>query len=119
MTTVATGAPSYIPAVTEINNNFIVSNGDADGGAIDNDDGSSHYDEHHNFCVYGGAKMGNIDGHGKSYHNNVNVYVSISMTCPIMASLALPSAVLTYTLCHVTVFHVPLHGSWLCTLCRH
>ena len=51
MTTIATGAPSYVPAETEINNNFIVSNGDADGGAIDNDDGSSHYNEHHNFCV--------------------------------------------------------------------
>ena len=39
ITTVATGQPSFIPAVTEIHHNFIVADGDADGGAVDNDDG--------------------------------------------------------------------------------
>ena len=65
LTTVPAGVPTYRPAVNTIHHNFIVSNGDADGGAIDNDDGSSFYLEHSNFCIYGGAKMGNIDGHGK------------------------------------------------------
>ena len=51
ITTVATGKPSFIPAVTEISYNFIVADGDADGGAVDNDDGSSYYDIHHNFAV--------------------------------------------------------------------
>lgn len=53
LTTVATGKPSLVPAVTNIHHNFIVSDGDADGGAIDNDDGSSFYNEHHNFAVFG------------------------------------------------------------------
>ena len=30
----------------------------------------------------GGAKMANIDGHGKSYHNNLNVYANVyGKTC--------------------------------------
>lgn len=53
LTTVATGEPSYRPAENEIHHNFIVSDGDADGGAVDNDDGSSFYNIHHNFCIYG------------------------------------------------------------------
>jgi len=82
LTTVATGQPSYRPAVNEIHHNFIVSNGDADGGAVDNDDGSSYYLEHHNFCIYGGAKMGNIDGHAKVYHSNINAYSHVyGTTC--------------------------------------
>ena len=40
LTTIKTGEPSYEPAVTHIHHNFIVSDGDADGGAIDNDDGN-------------------------------------------------------------------------------
>lgn len=78
LTTVRTGQPSWQPAVNDIHHNFIVSDGSADGGAIDNDDGSSWYNEHHNFCIYGGAKMGNIDGHAKVYHSNVNAYANVS-----------------------------------------
>ena len=82
LTTVATGKPSYFPAVNTIHHNFIVSNGDADGGAIDNDDGSSYYLEHSNFCIYGGAKMANIDGHAKVYHSNINAYANVyGKTC--------------------------------------
>lgn len=77
LTKVRTGTPSYVPATNEIHHNFIVSDGDADGGAIDNDDGSSFYDEHHNFAVYGGAKMGNIDGHGKVTHHNVYAFPNV------------------------------------------
>lgn len=77
LTTVATGKPSFVPAINNFHHNFIVSDGDADGGAIDNDDGSSFYVEHHNFAVYGGAKMGNIDGHAKVTHHNVYVYPNV------------------------------------------
>jgi len=73
---------SYRPAVNTIHHNFIVSNNDADGGAIDNDDGSSYYDEYANFCIYGGAKMANIDGHAKVYHSNINAYANVyGKTC--------------------------------------
>ena len=77
LTTVKTGEPSYVQATNDFHHNFIVSDGDADGGAIDNDDGSSFYVEHHNFAVYGGAKMGNIDGHGKVTHNNVYAFPNV------------------------------------------
>lgn len=77
VTTVATGEPSLIPAVNKLHHNFIVSNFDADGGAIDNDDGSSYYEEYNNFCIYGGAKMGNYDGHAKKYHGNINAYANV------------------------------------------
>ena len=77
ITTVATGQPSFVPAVTEIAHNFIVSDGDADGGAVDNDDGSSHYNLHHNFAVYGGAKINNIGGHAQAVHSNVYAYPSV------------------------------------------
>ena len=82
LTTVRNGTPSWRPATNVIHHNFIVSNGDADGGAIDNDDGSSFYLEHSNFCIYGGAKMANIDGHGKVYHSNINAYANVyGKTC--------------------------------------
>jgi hypothetical protein len=44
-------AGSTIPAVNDVHNNFIVANYAADGGCLDNDDGSSYYHIHHNFCV--------------------------------------------------------------------
>lgn len=82
VTTVATGKPSLVPAVNKFHHNFIVSNFDADGGAIDNDDGSSYYEEYNNFCIYGGAKMGNFDGHAKKYHGNINAYANVyGKTC--------------------------------------
>ena len=77
ITDVATGQPSFIPAVTEIHRNFIVSDGDADGGAVDNDDGSSHYLIHHNFAVYGGAKINNIGGHAQTIHSNVFAFPQV------------------------------------------
>jgi hypothetical protein len=77
LTTVATGKPSIVPAETNIHNNFIVSDYDANGGMIDNDDGSSFYNEYNNFGIYGGAKMGNIDGHGKRSHHNVFAFPNV------------------------------------------
>ena len=46
--------PSTIPAWNNMHHNFIVANYAADGGCLDNDDGSSYYDIHHNYCVFGG-----------------------------------------------------------------
>ena len=78
VTTVRDGkTPSIVPAETAIHHNFIVSDYDADGGMIDNDDGSSFYDEYDNFGVYGGAKFGNIDGHGKKSHGNVYAFPNV------------------------------------------
>eukprot|EP00051_Salpingoeca_urceolata_P027355 m.481138 g.481138 ORF g.481138 m.481138 type:complete len:908 (+) comp22057_c0_seq1:176-2899(+) len=74
LTTVATGEPSLTPAYTHIFRNFVVANFAADGGCIDNDDGSSYYDEYENFCVYGGFKAGNFQGHAKKHHGNINAY---------------------------------------------
>ena len=77
VTTVRDGTPSIVPATNVIHHNFIVADYDADGGMVDNDDGSSFYDEHNNFGVYGGAKMGNIDGHAKASHGNVFAFPNV------------------------------------------
>jgi hypothetical protein len=62
LTTVRDGATvSTIPAFNNVHANFIVANFAADGGCLDNDDGSSYYDIHHNVCVFGGHK-GDFDG---------------------------------------------------------
>jgi len=41
-------------APDEIHHNFLVAGGGANSGCIDNDDGSSFYNDHHNVCIYGG-----------------------------------------------------------------
>lgn len=63
-----------MPAETSITQNFIVSNNEADGGAVDNDDGSSYYSEQRNFYVYGGFKAGNFEGHSKVSASNVMLF---------------------------------------------
>jgi len=68
--------PSTVPAVNNVHRNFIVANYAADGGCLDNDDGSSYYDIHHNYCVYGGHKQ-NFDGHSKRGFSNVYVYPQV------------------------------------------
>ena len=45
ITTVRNGTASTIPAFNEAHHNFIVANYAADGGCLDNDDGSSYYRE--------------------------------------------------------------------------
>ena len=59
-----------------MHHNFIVANYAADGGCLDNDDGSSYYSIHHNFCVFGGHKQ-NFDGHSKHSASNVYVYPQV------------------------------------------
>jgi hypothetical protein len=84
------GVPSTIPAHNEAHRNFIVSNYAADGGCLDNDDGSSYYDIHHNFCVYGGHK-GDFDGNNKRSFNNIAVYPSVyGVTCVSIGAQGLP-----------------------------
>jgi hypothetical protein len=55
-------------------------------GAVDNDDGSSHYLIHHNFAIYGGAKINNIGGHAQTIHSNIfafpSVYLFRLINCP-------------------------------------
>ena len=56
--------------------NFIVANYAADGGCLDNDDGSSYYQIHHNFCVFGGHKS-DFDGNSKISSFNLHAYPSV------------------------------------------
>ncbi len=46
--------PSVEAIPNDVHHNFHVSNYGSDGGGVDNDDGSSFYQIHHNFFVYGG-----------------------------------------------------------------
>lgn len=75
-TTVRNGTASTIPAFNNVHRNFIVANYAADGGCLDNDDGSSYYDIHHNFCVYGGHKS-DFDGNSKYSRFNIHAYASV------------------------------------------
>ena len=75
-TEVRDGTPSTVPATNDVHHNFIVANYAADGGCLDNDDGSAYYAIHHNFCVYGGHKQ-NFDGHDKHGFSNVYVYPQV------------------------------------------
>ena len=61
LTTIRNGTVSPIMADNVISSNLMVAGGGANGGAIDNDDGSSFYSIHDNFFVYGGHKS-DFDG---------------------------------------------------------
>merc|ERR1712194_109874 len=76
ITTINDGTPSTVPKRNDVHNNFIVANYAADGGCLDNDDGSAYYDIHHNFCVYGGHKA-NFDGHSKRSFFNIHVHPQV------------------------------------------
>jgi hypothetical protein len=76
ITTIRDGTPSTVPKRNNVHNNFIVANYAADGGCLDNDDGSAYYDIHHNLCMYGGHKA-NFDGHSKSSFNNIHVHPQV------------------------------------------
>jgi len=68
--------PSAVPLYNDMHHNFLVANYGADGGCLDNDDGSSYYKMHHNFCPYGGHKT-DFDGHSKWSFNNLHVFPSV------------------------------------------
>ncbi|GAB5362564.1 hypothetical protein AAMO2058_000808200 [Amorphochlora amoebiformis] len=68
--------PQLEKAFDEIRNNFIMGNYYSQEG-IDNDDGSSYYNTHHNFFVYARAGMKNdFGGHDNYHHSNVYAYHS-------------------------------------------
>jgi len=76
LTDVATGTPSLVPSYNEIHHNFFVANYGANGGCVDNDDGSSWYNLHDNFFVYGGHKS-DFGGHSKHSWNNIMAYPQV------------------------------------------
>jgi hypothetical protein len=62
----------------------------ADGGCLDNDDGSSYYHIHHNFCVYGGHKC-DFDGNKKISSDNIHAFPSVyGTTCLNIGAQNLP-----------------------------
>jgi len=78
LTTVRTGAPSLVPIPRDIHHNFIVSNYDGFKG-IDNDDGSSYYQMHHNFQVGGWMHKSNYGGHSKDTYGSIGIDVTLGM----------------------------------------
>ncbi len=71
-----TTSPGIKAQYDELAYNFIVAGGGANGGSFDHDDGSSFYNDHHNFEVYGGHKS-DFDGHAKRSMNNVHAYSNV------------------------------------------
>jgi len=64
------------PSYDEISYNFLVAGGGANSGALDHDDGSAFYLDHHNFQVYGGHKS-NFDGHSKRSAFNIYAFALV------------------------------------------
>jgi hypothetical protein len=64
------------PFFDDISRNFIVAGGGANGGSLDNDDGSSFYHDHDSFYVYGGHKS-DFDGKAKVSYNNVMAFANV------------------------------------------
>ncbi len=77
VTDVRSGAPSTIPALTRVRSNLIVSNYGANGGCLDNDDGSAYYAiGPDNVCYYGGHKS-DFDGHSKTSSANLHIHPQV------------------------------------------
>ena len=91
ITTVRDGkTSSSVPAINDMHHNFIVANYAADGGCLDNDDGSSYYDIHHNACVFGGHKS-DFDGNKKRSFANLHLFPSVyGVTCVSIGAQQLP-----------------------------
>ena len=68
--------PSTVPAFNDVHHNLIVANYGADGGCLDNDDGTSYYRIHANVCFYGGHKS-DFDGHSKISSANLHIHPSV------------------------------------------
>ena len=64
----------------------------ANGGCIDNDDGSSWYNLTDNFFIYGGHKS-DFQGHNKRSYGNVNAYPGVyGPRCVGIFGLPVPTA---------------------------
>jgi len=60
----------------ELRNNFMVGNYYTQS-CVDNDDGSQHFNTHHNFFVYGDQGMkSDFDGHSNHQHNNLYAFLN-------------------------------------------
>eukprot|EP00928_Gymnodinium_smaydae_P079445 TRINITY_DN63377_c0_g1_i1.p1 TRINITY_DN63377_c0_g1~~TRINITY_DN63377_c0_g1_i1.p1 ORF type:complete len:299 (+),score=21.71 TRINITY_DN63377_c0_g1_i1:39-899(+) len=70
------GLPSLFPAYSKVSRNLIISNYESFDG-IDNDDGSSYYDIGHNVFYLGEGLKSDYHGHGKLYHDNLNLGVGV------------------------------------------
>lgn len=82
--------PSLVPAWNTIENNFMVANYGANGGCIDNDDGSSWYRITDNFFVFGGHKS-DFGGHSKLSYGNLNAYANVyGERCVMLQQLPYP-----------------------------
>jgi len=92
ITTYRYGRPSVEPISNEVHHNFHAGNYGAGGGGIDTDDGSSWYNVHHNFFVYGGHKS-DFGGHGKLHFANLNAYSGVygPTCCQIYEGLPHPT----------------------------
>ena len=91
VTMVADGkTPSSVPAFNDVHHNMIVANYAADGGCLDNDDGSAWYKIHDNVCLYGGHKS-DFDGHSKWSYENLHLYASVyGDRCMLISAQLLP-----------------------------
>merc|ERR1712113_585846 len=75
ITRIGNGSASIIPAFQQIHHNFIGGTYQTQEG-IDTDDGSSYYNTHDNFFVYGGNGLkGDFGGHDNYHTNNVYAYI--------------------------------------------
>ena len=85
--------------MTLVEHNLVVSNYGADGGCLDNDDGTSYYEIRENVCFYGGHKS-DFDGHGKVSTRNLHVHPSVYGTKCVgelqVADTSLPAAVTSH-----------------------
>ena len=83
--------PSTVPAFNDVHHNLIVANYGADGGCLDNDDGTSYYRIHANVCFYGGHKS-DFDGHSKISSANLHIHPSVYGVKCVGELQALPKA---------------------------
>ena len=65
------GRPTYVPLVNEIRGNLMLNDYNSQE-AIDNDDGSSHYETHHNvFPLSHNGMKNDFGGHDNWHHHNL------------------------------------------------
>jgi len=80
ITEIGNGSSSVIPAFQQIHNNFIIGTYQTQEG-IDTDDGSSYYNTHDNFFMYGDFGLKNDFGGHDNYHRfNLYAYIQDAWT---------------------------------------
>jgi len=85
--TIVGGKATVFPLYSNVSRNFFISNYNSFDG-IDNDDGSSYYDIASNVFYMGEGLKSDYRGHGKRYHDNLNIGAGVCcfqfgfITCP-------------------------------------